>query len=36
MARFQQNALEILNTYPETETREALRELVYFITERNG
>jgi len=36
MCRFQQNALEILNTYPQSETREAIRELVYFITERNG
>jgi octaprenyl-diphosphate synthase len=36
MVRFQHNALDILNTYSESEIREALRELVYFITERDG
>ena len=36
MLHFQQNALEILNTYPESEVRESIRELVYFITERDN
>jgi len=35
MARFQNKAFEILNTYPETEACNSMRELVSFITERN-
>ena len=36
MISFQKKALEILNTYPETDAQNSMRELVYFITERKG
>ena len=35
MITFQKKALEILNSYPETETRNSMKELVFYITERN-
>ena len=34
MREFQTKALDILNTYPENEISEAMRELVFFVTER--
>jgi len=36
MFSYQNKALEILNTYPDNETRTAMQELLYFITERNS
>ncbi|MDR2927873.1 MAG: polyprenyl synthetase family protein [Cytophagaceae bacterium] len=36
MFEYQNRAFEMLKTYPESETLEAMRELVYFVTERNS
>ncbi len=36
MGEYRDKALEILNSYPEGETREALRELVFFTINRNS
>ena len=34
MSEFRNKALDILNTYPENEISEALREMIYYVTER--
>lgn len=36
MAEYRDKALAVLDTYPESETREALRELVFFTINRNS